>query len=325
MVDTKIVKVSTIVPAFNAERTIADSVGSVLAQRYDSYEHEVVVVDDGSSDSTANVLTSFGSRIRIIHKENGGAAAARNAGVAQSTGKYLAFLDSDDLWLPDKLAIMVAALERNPAASLAFSDYGTIDENGIEYARTSFGDQPSMAELLREHPFPLTSFQFFIYPSTWVVRRSVVERCGGFSEVFKGAGYEDCWMLLLLRDQGEFVYVPHKLTLYRRPRQAPRFDKYFSGLPTFAKLVKKRYGGKGRALIRSVKNLDCGALLPAIAYRMDRGDRIGAMWCLLSMAKVHPLFFLSSEFIGRALLPQNRKRARQLGAVGARKRSQNLS
>ena len=309
--------VSTIIPAFNADRTIADTINSALAQQYES--HEIVVINDGSTDSTANILESFGTKIRTINRNNGGVAVARNAGVVHSTGKYLAFLDSDDLWLPGKLAIMIGALERNPGASLAFSEYGLIDKNGREYQESSLGDDPSIRELLKERrpellkerPFPLHSFRPFIYPSTWVVPRTVIEHTGGFYEAFK-LGYEDSWMLLLLRELGEFVYVPDRLTLYRLPEHVEIIDKYFSGLSTFVKLVKKRYGHKGKALIRSVKNSDCRALLSAIAEQIDRGDRLGAMSSLVSIAKVHPAYLLRSEFIGRLLLSQNLRRLRRL-------------
>src|SRR5216683_2471527 len=100
------VKVSTIIPAYNAERTIVQAIDSALSQDYE------------------------GQEIVVITQRNRGLSAARNTAVCRSTGKYLALLDADDIWLPGKLKTMVSALERNPSASLAFSDYRWIDDKG---------------------------------------------------------------------------------------------------------------------------------------------------------------------------------------------------
>jgi glycosyltransferase involved in cell wall biosynthesis len=318
------VRVSTIIPAFNAEHTIAEAIDSALMQEIDS--HEIVVVNDGSTDSTPEILEGYGNKIRFVNQRNGGLSAARNAGVAQSSGRYLAFLDSDDVWLPGKLVTLIAALERNPLASLAFSKYGFIDENGIEYRTSCFVDEVSIRQLMMERPLPLHSFKDSIKPSTWVVPRSMLERSNGFCEAFKGAqGYEDSWMLLLLRDLGEFVYVPKKLTLYREPPQAAIADKYLPGVPTFVRLVKRRYGRRGKALIRCIRDSHCRQLLSKIAHQMDRGDRAGAMHSLLRIAKLRPSYFLSFEFTGRLLLPQNLKRVRDLGSMAGRNRSQSAT
>src|SRR5437660_1034224 len=105
-------KVSTVIPTFNAKQTIADAIDSALAQEY--YGQEIIVVNDGSTDSTAAILQNYSDRVRVVTQPNRGAAAARNAGVARSTGEYIAILDSDDQWLSGKLHTMVTALERNP-------------------------------------------------------------------------------------------------------------------------------------------------------------------------------------------------------------------
>jgi glycosyltransferase involved in cell wall biosynthesis len=311
-------RVSTIIPAFNAERTIADAIESALTQRYD--DQEIVVVNDGSTDSTPRILSSYGNNIKVVNRENGGAAAARNTGVANSTGKYLAFLDSDDLWLPGKLATMVAVLERSSSASLAFSEYGLIDQQCTEYGKSGIGDVPSMAELMNQRPFPFASFGGFIYPSTWVVPRRVFESTGGFCEAFKGAGYEDSWMLLLLRDLGEFVYVPDKLTLYRVGYASAVADKYSAGMSIYIDLVRKRYGRQAEVIIRHVKTVHCRSLLSKTAHQMDRGDCRGAMDSLLQLAKFRPTYFLSAEFVGRLRLSQNTRRLREVATMLTRAR-----
>ena len=99
--------VSVIIPAYNAEAFIADTVQSVLDQTYQDFE--IIVVDDGSKDGTVAALEPFGSRVHVHTQTNGGVARARNAGVALASGEFIAFLDADDLWLPQKL-------ERQPEA-----------------------------------------------------------------------------------------------------------------------------------------------------------------------------------------------------------------
>jgi glycosyltransferase involved in cell wall biosynthesis len=304
------VKVSTIIAAYNAERTIAETVESALAQRYEG--NEVVVVNDGSTDSTAAILRGYDGRIRVVTQSNRGAAAARNAGVAQSGGKYLAFLDSDDVWLPGKLATMIAVLERNPAASLAFSEFGFIDDNGNEYRTSSIGKLPSFKELMTKRPFPAASMSEGIMTSTWVLPRSSFDAVGGFCEVFEREACEDCWMLVLLRDLGEFVYVPEKLTCYRIAHPIEMADKYGPGVEIFIALVKRHYGLCGRTLIRNAKNVKCRWLLTKIAHQMDRGDRLGALSSLAQIARLRPLYFLTREFSDRLRLPHNTKRIREL-------------
>ena len=128
------VKVSTIIPAYNAERTIAQAIDSALSQDFEG--QEVVVVNDGSTDSTATILKKYGNQIQVVTQRNGGLSAARNAGVRHSAGEYLAFLDADDIWLPEKLKKMVPALEQNPLGSLAFSEYrllSTMESNAVEH------------------------------------------------------------------------------------------------------------------------------------------------------------------------------------------------
>ena len=314
-------KVSTIIPAYNAERTIARTIDSALSQDCDG--HEVVVVNDGSVDSTAMILNSYGNHIHVVTQPNCGASAARNAGVAESTGRYLAFLDSDDVWLPGKLETMVSALERNPLASLAFSDYGLIDSNGAACGESTFGDALALERLMSERPFPACSLPSWILPSIWVTPRQVFDRIGGFCEEFKGAGLEDVWILLLLRECGEFLYIPKKLAVYRLGRSNRNADKYAFGLLTFIALVRKRYGENGKALIREAKNRHCRSILSKIAHQMNNGDRWGVCCSVARIFGIHPIYFVSSEFASRLCLPQNTKRLLEL-IVGPASRTQKL-
>jgi glycosyltransferase involved in cell wall biosynthesis len=112
---------SVVIPTYNRATLVVEAVESVLAQQ--GAQPEVVVVDDGSTDGTRAALESYTGRIRYVHQPNAGMNAARNAGIRASSGEYVAFLDSDDAWLPFKAALQIAVMERVPDAGFAFSNF----------------------------------------------------------------------------------------------------------------------------------------------------------------------------------------------------------
>lgn len=119
--------VSVVIPVHNADPFIAEALASALAQHHRNIE--VIVVDDGSTDSSANVVRRMADkRCRLLHQSQSGAAAARNLGVAESTGALLAFLDADDVWPEDKLELQVRALATDPGIDMVFGHYVTIAE-----------------------------------------------------------------------------------------------------------------------------------------------------------------------------------------------------
>ena len=121
--------VSVVVPVFRSERFVADTIRSVLAQTLGDFE--LIVVDDGSPDRSIAICRTFSDpRIRYEHQANRGLAAARNAGIRSARGRFVAFLDSDDLWAPGKLAHHVAHLESRPEVGVSYGYSMFIDENG---------------------------------------------------------------------------------------------------------------------------------------------------------------------------------------------------
>jgi hypothetical protein len=136
--------VSVVVTAFNHERFVGTALESVLAQSYKDYE--IVVVDDGSSDSTRERVCAFGNRVRLFTQTNQGVAGSRNAGIRHARGGLLAFLDGDDLWEADKLACQVEAAGRHPSSGLFAVDGVQFGEAGV-LRRSLFG--PPVARLLR--------------------------------------------------------------------------------------------------------------------------------------------------------------------------------
>ena len=168
--------VSVIIPTYNADRSIEDALESVLDQ---TYRHlEIIVVDDGSTDDTCDRVAAFGPQIRLIRQANAGAAAARNTGIRQSRGEYVAFLDADDVWLSCKIAHVLDVLERDPGAGAVYHGYSAIDETG-----TGIG-QPVVPTHEGDVLEPLLLGWFF-GPSMVMIRRACLDRIGGFDPAFR--------------------------------------------------------------------------------------------------------------------------------------------
>src|SRR5262245_25838031 len=112
--------VSVIIPSYNSARFVSQAVRSVLEQTYSPLE--IIVVNDGSTDDTVSVLDAYKGDIQIVHQANGGVSKARNRGIREAKGKFIAFLDADDQWLPSKIQKQIDCLRANPSAALVHSD-----------------------------------------------------------------------------------------------------------------------------------------------------------------------------------------------------------
>ncbi|NOS80980.1 MAG: glycosyltransferase family 2 protein [Nitrospira sp.] len=166
-------KISIIIPTYNRALFVTEAIDSVMAQTFRDYE--VIVVDDGSTDNTKDVLLRYGERIRYIYQSNSGVGAARNAGVRCAVGEWLAFLDSDDIWLPEYLSCQMAQANQNPSAhtlmtnSIRFESDGSslnvFQHYGIDYPETAktglcLIERPLSLILQKGNPgFPATMFK----------------------------------------------------------------------------------------------------------------------------------------------------------------------
>lgn len=182
--------VSVIIPTYNCAKYIAQAIESVLAQTYSDYE--IIVVDDGSTDDTAAVLRPYRDRINYIWQENKKLPAARNAGIAASSGAYLAFLDSDDQFLPDKLTVQTRCLDERPDVGLVASGYQYVDEAGHLLAE----DKPWLGR-------PAITLESILFGGlapvhAVLLRRDWFEQVGGFDEQFAYCEDMDLWYRLAL-------------------------------------------------------------------------------------------------------------------------------
>ena len=174
--------VSVIIPAFNRAHSVAASIESVLLQTYKPLE--LIVVDDGSIDKTAEVLAGYGDRILSIRQDNGGPSSARNTGVANAKGEIIAFLDSDDIWHPQKLErqIKLLILGGNTVPCCVCNAQNMID--GIPTA-TSFeiaGVECELAEGFWLNPTELIATRFLLFNQVVAIRREAYLKIGGFKQ-----------------------------------------------------------------------------------------------------------------------------------------------
>ena len=121
--------VSVIIPTYNRANFITEAIVSVLAQDYP--DMEIVVIDDGSDDDTEVILRPYKNKIRYLYQDNKGLGEARNRGIKEAHGKYIALLDSDDLWLPDKLHLQIACMEAKPEVELCCTNFHQFNDEGI--------------------------------------------------------------------------------------------------------------------------------------------------------------------------------------------------
>ena len=296
--------VSVVVPAYNAERTLKATLDSVLAQ--DFRDFEIVVVNDGSTDSTKAVLDAYAARVRVIDQTNRGVSAARNAGVSASSGQLIAFLDSDDLWSPDKLTQSVRALADNPKASMVFSDCSGLRPDGTMSTFYSFRGAPSLDEMLNNG--------FEAVPSAVMMRREVFDACGGFSGKFVPNYFEDLWLWFLARERGEFEYIPRELTILRL-RGKPPAAWYFANGGIYVDLLRERYGRRARGVIRQTYKHLAGVAMHEALRRLDAGDRRGALSWWLFAIRLSPALMADKQLAGRIFRVRN---LRRLGRIFSR-------
>lgn len=198
-------KVSVIIPTYNRADLLRQAIRSVLLQTYDNFE--IIIVDDGSTDNTSAVVGSFSDdRIRYFWQENQERSAARNNGIREARGEYLAFLDSDDVWLSDRLAIQTKLLECHSQSPLAHGKYLRIDENNALVSPMEAYHRSNDIEV-RDYSQDL-ELGCCVGILTVLVRRSAFEAVGGFDQQLSLAEDWDMW--LRISELGPFcaVHVP---------------------------------------------------------------------------------------------------------------------
>ena len=201
--------ISVVIPVYNSASYLGGAIRSVLDQTYSNVE--IIVVDDGSTDGSGDVTSSFGNRVRYVRQDNMGACAARNYGIRLAKGSYIAFLDADDLWLPEKLTEQSAVLEAKPKFGAVHCGTTRMNETGTQLSGNTSG--------LKQRVNGDVFVEFFesnisvILTSTVLVRKSCFESIGMFDG--SGAVVDDHDFFLRLAAHYPIWFIAEALVRYR--------------------------------------------------------------------------------------------------------------
>lgn len=213
--------VSVIIPTYNRAALLQEAIDSVLAQTYRDYE--LLVVDDGSTDQTRRLVESCGARVRYLFQANRGVSSARNLGIASSSGAYLAFLDSDDLWLPQKLEQQMQMLEHAPQIPLCHTEEIWIRRGVRIYPKKK---HKKYAGYIFPYCLPLC----VISPSSVVIRRSLFDAVGDFDETLPACEDYDLWLRITKDHPVHFIETP---LLIKRGGHADQLSQKYWGIDRF--------------------------------------------------------------------------------------------
>ena len=320
--------VSVVMPVYNVERFLAQAIASVLAQTFADFE--LLLVDDGSTDSSPAVCASFDDpRIRLIRQKNRGLAGARNAGIRHSRGRFVAFLDSDDAWEPDKLAEHVRHLEAAAGVGVSYSGSAFMDEAGRPLG---YFQSPKLRDVRVQDVFlrnPVGN------GSAAVVRREALEAIAfeaspagvpetcWFDESFRQSEDIECWTRIALTTAWRFEGIGRPLTRYRvnaaglsadLMKQLGTWERFVDKARAYAPDFVRRWGRTARAYQlrylarRAVRQRDAGAAV-GLAHRSLFADP-----GIVLREPVRTLATLAAVYL-HALLPNRLYGALESGAM----------
>ena len=295
-------RVSVIVPVYNGAATVAAALESILAQSFSDFE--IVAVDDGSTDDSMKVLEHYRPRVRVLTQQNRGPSAARNLGVRNSSGEYLGFLDADDLWRPKFLERTVAALDKDSASVLVYTDLELADSTGLAMGARLIGKRglPTVRDML-ERLWP-------ILPSSVVMRRDAFERAGGFPEEL--TSFEDVYFWLLAREQGNFSYIEEPLVIWRFalfPAPLKPAGGQEAAGRVFDQMLQLRYGVSGLAHVAARQRAPRSILGYIGLHALARGDQLMARRAFGAALRTDPWRLKNYLRYARTYLPRAIARA----------------
>lgn len=277
--------VSVLIPTYNRAQIVTKAIDSALAQTYRPIE--IVVLDDGSTDATRTVIATYGSAIVYHYQENRGIAGARNAALRLCSGDYIAFLDSDDYWLPEKLERQLSLFRQHPEYGMVACQCASIDAQG----RFRQKNRPGRSGWILEPLF----YKNFIRTSAAVVTRACIEAVGLFDETLRECEEYDLWLRIAARFQVGFINEP--LAVYTDNPCGVSTDSLAGRLHRL-RVLEKPY---------------LQELIPQRAYRRRIADTchyIGRHFCekgkrregvryLVRAQKLAPLFLKNLLYLGR--------------------------
>lgn len=214
------VKVTVLMPVYNAGQYVGEAIWSVLAQDFNSYE--LLIINDGSTDNTEDIINSFtDARIRVISQENSGISAALNKGLAEAKGEYIARFDADDICMPERLKVQAAFLDNNPGHFICGSDAEYITEDGLhlfDFCCAGHTHDEMIQNLYTVCP---------LIHSAAMYRKKVVADAGGYP--LYAHSFEDHLLWVQLKDKGMFANIPERLVKIRFSASSFTMDEKWRG------------------------------------------------------------------------------------------------
>ena len=227
-------QVSVIIPTYNRAYVLGEAIDSVLSQTYDDLE--LIVIDDGSQDETRDIVASYNSRLTYLHQEHRGVSAARNLGIERARGNYLAFLDSDDLWLKEKLYLQMECMMADPETLICYTDEIWI-RKGVRVNQMK--KHRKYSGMIFEYCLPLC----IVSPSSVLINRQLIDEVGVFDETLEVCEDYDLWLRISARYPIHFIETP---LIVKRGGHADQLSKKGQGQDRFrikalVKLLEEDY------------------------------------------------------------------------------------
>ncbi|GAB6053423.1 glycosyltransferase [Magnetospira thiophila] len=292
-------QVSVILPCYNARDTVAETIRSVYAQ--DHKNIELILVDDGSTDGTGEVLRELVAdhpQTRIITTENRGVYSARNTALAACNGDFIAFIDADDVWFPDKISRQLACLAEAPAAGMCHTAATKIDGNGIPFGTLE------IQEAYQGNCFLTLLRQNGIILSSAMIRRAVLEKVHGFDDSFRSVADWEFW--IRVSQDFAFAALAAPLLNYRyhpgnMSRNIPQIALNHARI-----IAKSRYafGGQGPEIDKALREAEYRMNLIYGRAHVVRGDRrLGRRMLFCALCQGPLTVFLLKSFL-RGIIPR---------------------
>ena len=260
--------VSAVIPVYNGERFLRESLESVFAQTYPSLE--VVVVDDGSTDGSAALIDSYGTRLIAVHQENQGVGGARNTGMTRAGGRFVAFCDQDDRWRPKKIEKQVALFLADDALGLVHTDVLHYDEAKSVFAGPL--DPAAEPHRLAGDCYQRLLLDNQIYNSSVMVRASVLEEVGLCDPEIRGNTVQDYDLWLRIARRSRFAFLDEPLTVFRVHSDQGTWDRRL--MLTEESRLLERVLAEDRAAVSDEMRLRMAGLYDALGTaHVDAGER----------------------------------------------------
>jgi len=289
--DNQTFAISVVIPAYNIGKLVARAIDSVLAQTHQP--DEIIVVDDGSTDDTADIIKSYGSKVRYVYQVNLGLAGARNTGIKTANCEWVAFLDGDDEWLPDNLRLHLEVLKRNPNLVWSagnFDNFLAGENRRRPYIRPDKGRKLLSGKSYFDDFFDAYMLDAAGNANTMLIKRQILHEAGLFRQELSFAEDTDLWFRMAMR-WPQIGFVPEPVAVYHlhRPGSLMDFTQSAKRLEVICNIVE-RSAGLAKEHDRMDKFAPCGGFLLRRTIRSNLFEYASAQLVQDMLKRFDPLF-----------------------------------